>query len=196
MACRRVGAKPLSEPIREYCWLDKHQWISIRNSYFFIQENPFEIVVWKISAILLGLNMLCLSHIQPRAPYDFSPVRFLARKTEWSARRNFTSVLVLVVTLGYEPRTIWHDCTLMVWSNNSQDSMGTPCGACTGIVRAPHRNLQCFSYPTGPVRGPCGTRKGAVRQPYGHVRELTQPELAKLPHGRCIWPYGARTGPL
>ena len=73
--------------------------------------------------------------------------------------------------------------------------MGTPCGARTGIVRAPHENLQCFSYPTGPVRGPCGTRKGAVQQPYGHVRELTQPELAKLPHGRRIWRYGARTGP-
>ena len=101
-----------------------------------------------------------------------------------------------MVTLGYGPRTIWHYCTLMVWSNNSQDSMGTPCGARAGIVRAPHGNLQCFSYPTGPVRGPCGTRKGAVRQPYGHVRELTQPELAKLPHGRHIWLYGARTGPL
>ena len=74
--------------------------------------------------------------------------------------------------------------------------MGTPCGARTRIARAPHGKLQCFPYPTGPVRGPCGTRKGAVRQPYGHVRELTQPELAKLPHGRRIWPYGARTGPL
>ena len=85
----------------------------------------------------------------------------------------------------------------MVWSNNSQDSMGTPRGALSGIVRAPHGNFQCFSYPTTvPVRGPCGTRKGVVRQPYGHVRELTQPELAKLPHGRRIWPYGARMGPL
>ena len=101
-----------------------------------------------------------------------------------------------MVTLGYGPRTIYHDCTLMVWSNNSQDSMGTLCGAHTGIVQAPHGNLQCFSYPTGPVRGPCGTRKGAVRQPYGHVRELTQPELAKHPRGRRIWLYGARTGPL
>ena len=74
--------------------------------------------------------------------------------------------------------------------------MGTPCGARTGIARALHWNLECFSYPTGPVRGLCGTRKGAIQQPYGHVRELTQPELAKLAHGRRIWPYGARTGPL
>ena len=56
--------------------------------------------------------------------------------------------------------------------------------------------LDVFSYPTGPIRGPCVTRKGAIRRPYGHVRKLTQPELAKIPHGRRIWPYGARTDPL
>ena len=44
------------------------------------------------------------------------------------------------------------------------------------------------------LRDPCGTRKGAVRRPYGHARELTQPELAKIPHGRRILPYGPRTG--
>ena len=84
----------------------------------------------------------------------------------------------------------------MVWLNNSHDSTGTPCGARTGRVRAPYVNLQCFSYLTGPVRGPCGTRKGAVRRPYGHARELTQTELAKIPHGRRILPYGVRTGPV
>ena len=68
----------------------------------------------------------------------------------------------------------------------------TPCSTRTGIVRVPHGNLQCLSYP----RGPCGTLQGAVRQPYGHVRELTRPELAKLPHWRRIRPYGARTGSL
>ena len=46
------------------------------------------------------------------------------------------------------------------------------------------------------LRGPCGTRKGAVRHPYGHVRELVQPELTNIPHGRCIWSYGVRTDPL
>ena len=79
----------------------------------------------------------------------------------------------------------------MAWSNNSQDSLGT--------VRAsygPHTGIfQRFSYPTGPVRGLCGTLTDAVRQPYGHVRELKQPELVKLPHRRRIWPYGACTGP-
>ena len=44
------------------------------------------------------------------------------------------------------------------------------------------------------LRHPCGTRKGTVRPPYGNVRELTQPELANIPHGRRIWPHGVRAG--
>ena len=63
-------------------------------------------------------------------------------------------------------------------------------------MRAPHGNLQCVSYPTGPVRDPCGTRNGAVRHPCGHVRKLTQPELAKIHHWRRIWPVWAGMGPL
>ena len=46
------------------------------------------------------------------------------------------------------------------------------------VQAPPHGNLECFSCPTGLVRGPCGTNKG--------VRELTQPEFAKIPHGRRI----------
>ena len=84
----------------------------------------------------------------------------------------------------------------MVWSNNSQDSTGTPCDGRTGVVRAPHGYLQCFSYPTGSTRVPCRTRKSAVRHPYRHIRELTQPELAKILHGRRIWPYEARKSSL
>ena len=55
------------------------------------------------------------------------------------------------------------------------------------------RESPMFSYPTGLVRGPCGT---LMRHPYQLVRELTQPELAKIPHSRRIWPCGARTGHL
>ena len=42
----------------------------------------------------------------------------------------------------------------------------------------------------------CGSCKGAVRHPYGYVRELTQLEFAKIPHGRRMRPYRAHTGPL
>ena len=45
---------------------------------------------------------------------------------------------------------------------------------------------------TGSVRDPQGCRTAALRT----RKRLTQPELAKLPHERRIWPYGARTGLL
>ena len=62
------------------------------------------------------------------------------------------------------------------WSNNSQDSTWTPC-----VTWAPHGNLQCFLYLTGPIRVLCGT--------------LKQPRFAKITHGHCMWPYGALTVP-
>ena len=58
-----------------------------------------------------------------------------------------------------------------------------------------------------PVRASYGPRTGMFFIPYGSrtasVRNLqgcrtapesTQPEFAKIPHGRRIWPYGARMG--
>ena len=55
MACRLVGAKPLSEPMLEYFnWTprNKLQWNFNRNSDIFIQEKPSKTVVWKMLAIL------------------------------------------------------------------------------------------------------------------------------------------------
>ena len=54
MACRLDGAKPLPEPMLEYCKLDPEELqLNVnRNSYIFIQENPFENVVRKMAAIL------------------------------------------------------------------------------------------------------------------------------------------------
>ena len=79
----------------------------------------------------------------------------------------------------------------MVWSNNSKDYTWTPCGRRTG----PAPESQIFFISCGIRTGPVRTRKRAVRRSYGHVRELTPPEFAKIPHGRRMWPYGARTGP-
>ena len=61
MACRLVGAKPLSEPMLEYCWLtirNKLQWNLYRNSHIFIQEIAFENVVCEMASFYLGLNVL------------------------------------------------------------------------------------------------------------------------------------------
>ena len=55
MACRLVGAKPLSEPmwnIINWTLRNKVQWNFNRNSWSFIQENAFERVVCEMTAIL------------------------------------------------------------------------------------------------------------------------------------------------
>ena len=107
-----------------------------------------------------------------------SPARFFARKAEWSARRNFTSVLFSWSHQAADPARL--DTAVHLW-------LGRIIRRTPGVPRAvPVR---------ASVRGPCGTRKGAVRHPCGQVRELTQTELAKIPHGCRIWPYGARTAP-
>ena len=148
--------------------------------------------IWNNNIVTISDDS-CLSHIQPRAPYDFyHPYDFFARKAEWSARRIFTSVLFSWSHQATGPVRL--DTAVHLWFGGM--IRRTPRVPRTMPVRAPQGNLQCFSYPTRCVRGSCGTRKGAVRHPCGHVRELIQPKLTKIPHGRRIWPYGARMGPL
>ena len=66
MACRLDGAKPLPEPMMEYCYVglpNKLQWNFNQSSYIFIQEYAFENVVRKMAAILSRpkcLNSFCL----------------------------------------------------------------------------------------------------------------------------------------
>ena len=55
MACRLVGAKPLSVPMLKFVnWTlgNKFKWNINRNLYISIQENTFENVAWKMAAIL------------------------------------------------------------------------------------------------------------------------------------------------
>ena len=136
------------------------------------------------------------------------PVRFLARKAEWSARRNSTSVLFLWSHQATGPVRL--DTAVYLWFG--WIIRMTPRVPRAGIVRAPYGNLQCFSYPTGPVRGPCGP----TRVPYGALMDTqgnwhnqnwqktltgvvfcrTRP--VRFPHGmftgclKSLNPYGAR----
>ena len=58
MALRRVGAKPLPEPMSEIInWTprEKHQWNFI--DIFIIQENAFEHVICGIAAFLVLVSM-------------------------------------------------------------------------------------------------------------------------------------------
>ena len=137
------------------------------------------------------------------APVRFlSSVRFLACEAEWSARGNLASVLFSWSHQATGP--VWLDTAVCLWfgwiiPRTPRVPRAMPvqasCGTSTGIFNV-------FSHPMGTVRGPCVTRKGAVRRPYGHVRELTQPELAKKSHTGVVFgrkkpvrpPYGPRTG--
>ena len=97
-----------------------------------------------------------------------------------------------MVTLGYGP--VRFDTTVHLWF--ARLILRTPSVPRAGPVRASYGPRTEIINVFHILRDPYGTRKGAVRQSCGHARELTQPELAKLPHGRRIWPYGTRTGPL
>ena len=55
MACRLIGAKPLSEPMLDYCQLDpcEHiQWKFNQNTTTFFEENARENVVCEMASIL------------------------------------------------------------------------------------------------------------------------------------------------
>ena len=55
MACRLVGAKPLSESLLDYCQFDPCEHISMKfetKCNNFIDKNAFENAVWKMAAIL------------------------------------------------------------------------------------------------------------------------------------------------
>ena len=55
MACRLVGAKPLSDPKLDYCQLGPREQISVKLieiPTFSFQENVFENTVWEVAAIL------------------------------------------------------------------------------------------------------------------------------------------------
>ena len=63
MACHLVGAKPLSEPMQEYCQLDPQEQTSMKyysKSIYFIEENAFECmyIVCDCRPCCLGLNEL------------------------------------------------------------------------------------------------------------------------------------------
>ena len=58
MACRPVGAKPLSEAMMEYCQLDPYEQTSMKfqSRCSFADKNLRENVVWKIAAIMYRLQ--------------------------------------------------------------------------------------------------------------------------------------------
>ena len=92
MACRLVGAKPLSGPMLEYCWFDlrkKLQWNLKRNSCIFTQENASENIVGKMAAFLsrgrlIKYNKNFIPHFQPtRLEHYCHNLQDLTYPTAW-----------------------------------------------------------------------------------------------------------------
>ena len=67
MACGLSGAKPLSEPMLQYCENGllgtNFRQILIESRVFFIQKNTFENAAWNRWSFCLGLNTLTLEAI-------------------------------------------------------------------------------------------------------------------------------------
>ena len=124
-----------------------------------------------------------------------SPVRFLARKTEWRARRNFTSVLFSWSHHATVPYGLTRLCTygLVEWFAGLPGySVRCPCGHGTGPARESSMFFTSCETRTGPMRDPQGRRTTPLRTRKG----IDATRIDKILHGRPIWPYGARTGAL
>ena len=126
-----------------------------------------------IALSMMNINgvVLCLSHIQQRWPVRFlSPIRFLARKAKWSARRNFTSVLFSWSHQATGPVRL--DTAAYFWfgwiiRRTPQVARAMPLrasyGPRTGIFNVFHILRGPYEARTGPARNPQGCRKAPLR---------------------------------
>ena len=94
-----------------------------------------------------------------------------------------------MLTSRYGSRTAWHGCTLMVWSNDSQDSPGIPCGPRKGIFNVFHI-----------LRDPNRARAGPAMAPYDTPlrtrKGIFATRIDKNPTWASYLAIRARTGPL
>ena len=67
IACRLLGAKPLSEPVMAYYYLESWKYISMnlnQSKTIFVDGNKFENVVCKIASILHGPHCVQDGHVR------------------------------------------------------------------------------------------------------------------------------------
>ena len=119
------------------------------------------------------------------APYDFLPVR------PSEAHRNFTLVLFLWSHQATAPIRL--DTALHLWFD--QIIHRTPHGPHAMPTRASYGSHMGICNVFHILRAPRGTCKGDVQHPYGHLRELTQPEFAypRASYVAVRGPYGPLT---
>ena len=129
----------------------------------------------------------------------FSPVRFLARKAEWRARRNFTSMLFSWSHQATTPVRL--DTAIHLWfgwmiRRTPRVSRAMPVRTSWGPARESSMFFISYGTHTGPVRDPQGRRRTTslrTRKGIDTARIDKNPARASY---LAVWgPYGPLTVP-
>ena len=128
-----------------------------------------------------------------------SPVRFLVRKSEWSARRNFTSVLFSWSHQATGPVRL--DTAVYLWFGwiirmTPRVPRAVPVRASYGPVRESSMFFISYGTRTGPVRDPQGCRTTPLRTRKGIDTTRIGKNPARASYFAVREPYGPRTVPV
>ena len=96
-----------------------------------------------------------------------------------------------MVTSGYGPRTAWHGCTILVWSNNSQVSTGSPRAMPVRATYGTHKGIFNVFHVLRDPYGACGDPQGCRTTPLRTRKGIDASRMDKIRHG----PYFAVSGP-
>ena len=144
-------------------------------------------------------------HLMPQShpttgPVRFlSPVRFLARKAEWSARRNFTSVLFSWSHQATDPVRL--DTALYLWFGwiirmTPRVPRAVPVQASYGPRTGIFNVFHILRDPYGPVRDPQGCRTAPLRTRKGIDTTRIGKNPARASYFAVRFPHGLFTGCL
>ena len=174
-----------------------------RNNWKFIKVVLSVVIQVEYNAMLESNNVssylrlcydwVCLSHIQPWAPYIFAPYYFLPVKPSEAP----VGILRWYCSRGHIRLRAPYGLTRLYTCGFGRIIRRTPHGPRAMPVRAscgPRMKLSnvfiSYETRTRPVRDPQGCRTASLQTRKGI--DITQ--ISKIPHGRRMWPFG--TGPL
>ena len=126
-----------------------------------------------------------------------TPVRFLARTAEWSARRNFTPVLLSWSHQATGPvrfDTAVHLCFDQIILRIRKDPVRCPYGRRTGPARESQMFFISYGIRTGPMRDPQGCRTAPLRVRKGIDTTIICKNPARASYVAVRGPCGPHTG--
>ena len=122
--------------------------------------------LWDTAGTRQAGRLMPQSHPTTGPVRFLTPVRFLARKAEWSARRNFTPVLLSWSHQATGPvrlDTAVHLCFDQIILMIHMDPVRCPHGRRTGPSRESQMFFISYGIRTGPVRDPQWCRTAPLR---------------------------------